>query len=101
MSEDRAKTPLLIAEFIEICRRACAQLNAHATAPPSRDDYWRAMCEHVGERIAVDPAVLMPSDDYPLALSELAGIAGLDEHNALSAARNIVENAVERRRISD
>lgn len=97
MSEDRAKRPLVIAEFVEICRHACAQLNARATVRPTRDDYWRAVCEDIGERIGVDPAVVTPANDYPLAVSEVAAMIGLDEHEAVSTARAAVEDAIARR----
>lgn len=86
--------PLLIAEFMELCRLACIDLKRRAAAPLARDDYWREVCNVMADRLDIAPSVLSPSDDYKLGLSELAGIAGLDEHEAVKIARKYIEDAV-------
>lgn len=87
-------TPLLIAEFMELCRLACIDLKRRASTPLPRDYYWREVCTVIAERLDVHPPVLMPPDDYELGLRELAGIAGLDEHEAFNIARKYIEEAV-------
>jgi len=85
---------LLIAEFEELCCIACADLKRHTAATPSRDNYWREMCNVIGDRLGIDPPAL--SDDYPSELAKLAEGAGLDEHEALNIARKCVEETMMR-----